>query len=128
MAKLVVNAAMLKCSEGLAPSTLMVVNPQVTAGMMNAANIMDYIPMVNILPFGMCKSMANPTVASATSAAMGVLTPMPCIPAVVAPWSSGASKTQVRFLPALTDSCKCMCLWAGQIEVTNPGQQSVEVG
>jgi hypothetical protein len=52
-----------------------------------AANIMDHVPMLNILPFGVCSSPANPTVVAATAAALGVLTPMPCIPA---PWAPGA--------------------------------------
>ena len=56
------------------------------------ANIMDHIPMsADIMPFGMCISPSNPTVASATAAAMGVLTPMPCIPNTPAPWFSSAA-------------------------------------
>ena len=32
-----------------------------------AATIMDYIPIANIPPFGMCMSPANPTVIAATA-------------------------------------------------------------
>ena len=62
-----------------------------------------------------------------TAAAMGVLTPMPCIPATSAPWTPGASKTMVAKQPALTDSSTCMCMWAGTISITNPGQTSIDV-
>lgn len=122
MAKPVVMGAMLKCSEGLAPSTL-VVTPEncVTMEKVPAANIMDYVPMKNIMPFGMCKTLANPTVSSATSAALGVLTPMPCIPVVPAPWTPGCSTVMLGGMPALTDSCTCMCTWGGTIEITNAG-------
>ncbi len=60
---------------------------RVMSGNLPAANIMDHKPMMNIMPFGMCTSLANPTVASATSAAMGVLTP---IPATSSPWIVGS--------------------------------------
>ena len=57
----VCSGAMLMCSFGVAPSTLTVlpVNRTMT-GNMPAANIMDHIPMVNIMPFGMCISPTNP--------------------------------------------------------------------
>ena len=81
MAMQVCMGAMLKCSFGNAPSTLAVLpTNQVYASIMPAANVMDYAPLVNIMPFGMCSSLANPTVAAATAAAMGALTPMPCLP------------------------------------------------
>jgi hypothetical protein len=47
---------------------------------------------------------------------------MPCIPATVAPWIPGKPNVLVNNFPALTDDCKCMCMWAGVIEITNPGQ------
>ena len=73
--------ALLQCSFGVAPSSLVVlpVNKMMTS-FVPAANIMDHKPMVNIMPFGMCTSPSNPVVAAATAAALGVLTPMPCIP------------------------------------------------
>jgi len=70
----VTEGAVLMCSFGVAPSMLNVVVPTVTAGSMPAANIMDAVPMVNIMPFGMCVTPSNPAVAAATAAALGVLT------------------------------------------------------
>jgi hypothetical protein len=86
------------------------------------ANIGDAIPFLNILPFGTCKSRANPTVAAATAAAQGVLQQMPCTP-VCAMWMGGKFNTLVGFLPALMDNCKLACmLGAGTISITDSGQ------
>jgi len=121
MGKFVCMGAMLQCSFGMAPSSLMVIDPmRPKIQNMLMANIMDNKPMVNILPFGMCQSMSNPTVASATSAAMGVLTPMPCIPVIAAPWAPGG-KAMIANSPALLNNCKCMCNWGGNISINNPG-------
>ena len=107
----------MQCTFGMAPGSFMVVDP--TRPLIQnkpMANIMDNKPMVNIMPFGMCQSMANPTVASATAAALGVLTPMPCIPVVMAPWAP-PGQVKVSNLPALINNAKCMCNWGGQISV-----------
>jgi hypothetical protein len=85
-----------------------------------AANIMDCAPMVNIPPFGMCTTLSNPTVASATAAVLGVLTPMPCIP-VTTPWAPGAAKTMVANMPALTMGSTCNCAWGGVIQINFAG-------
>lgn len=124
MPKLVVHGAMLKCSEGLAPSSLTVLPDAVMSiGVAPAATVMDHKPMVNIAPFGMCKTQANPQVTAATAAAMGVLTPQPCIPVVSAPWSPGAEAMTVGVFKALTDDSSCQCMWTGKIEVTSlPGE------
>ena len=61
MGNFVCQGAMLQCTFGLAPSSLMVVVPlRPKCGNMLMATIMDMIPMANIMPFGMCQSMANP--------------------------------------------------------------------
>lgn len=115
--------AMLQCSFGAAPSSLMVlpVNRVVTSNM-PAANIMDHKPLVNILPFGTCSSMANPVVAAATAAKFGVMTPMPCVPATPAPWLPGSPTVLMGNMPSLQDSSKLMCTWGGVIQVIVPGQ------
>ncbi len=119
--------AMLQCSFGAAPSSLVVLpQNQVLTGT-PAANIMDGKPIVNILPFGMCNSPANPTVAAATAAALGVLTPMPCIPVTPAPWAPGAPTVLIANMPALDNSSKLMCNWGGVIQITNAGQATVEI-
>ena len=118
--------AMMACTFGAAPSSLVVLpKNKVLAEGPPAANIMDHIPLVNIMPFGMCNSPSNPTVAAATAAALGVLTPMPCVPATTAPWIPGKPKVLVQGMPAVDKDCKAMCMWGGVIEVLVPGQFKV---
>jgi len=128
MGEQVTSGAMLMCAFGMAPGTLTVlpVNRTMVGGN-PAATIMDQVPMVNIGTFGMCMSIANPTVAAATSAAMGVLTPMPCIPVIPAPWAPGSPTVMIGNLPALNNSSQCMCAWAGVIQITMPGQLTTTV-
>ena len=122
MPLLVTSGAVLSCTFGAAPSTFVVlpVNPVMVD--MPAANIMDNIPLVNILPFGVCSSIANPTVIAATAAALGVLTPMPCIPMTVAPWVAGAPTVLIGNMPALSSDSKLLCSWAGSISISFAGQ------
>jgi len=87
---------------------------------------MDNKPMVNIQPFGMCIAITNPQVAAATAAAMGVLTPQPCIPVIASPWAPGSIKVIIGNLPALHQACMCMCAYGGAIQVLEPGQQTIE--
>ena len=123
----VCGGAMLACSFGMAPSSLNVLPQNKTITSMPIANIMDNKPMVNIMPFGMCQSIANPTVASATAAAFGVLTPMPCIPATTSPWVPGSPTVLIGGQPALNNTSKLICMWGGIIQVTNPGTTNIMV-
>ena len=127
MAFAVCGGAMMTCSVGMAPATLNVLPQNKTVTSMPLANIMDNKPMANIMPFGMCQSMANPTVASATAAAMGVLTPMPCIPVTNAPWAPGSPTVLIAGQPALNNTSKLLCNWGGVIQITNPGTTNIQV-
>ena len=128
MSMQVVNGAQLQCTFGAAPSSLVVlpVNREKVANQF-AANIMDHVPMVNIMPFGVCTSLANPQVAAATAAALGVLTPQPCIPATSSPWTPGSPTVMLANQPALNDTSICMCNWAGVITIINPGQTDAQI-
>jgi hypothetical protein len=122
MPRIVVNGAVIRCDQGAAPVRLVVLPTQTTeADGQSIATVMDFVPMTNIGPFGMCRSMTNPAVAAATSAAMGVLTPAPCVPNTTAPWSPGSTDITVDNLRALTDDSTCKCAWVGSIDVVDPG-------
>jgi hypothetical protein len=120
--------ATMCCSFGMAPSALVVLpENRVLTNEVPDANIMDHIPLVNIMPFGMCQSPANPEVAAATAAAMGVLTPMPCVPVTPAPWMPGAPTVLLGNFPTLDNTSELMCTWGGVITFVDAGEETVEV-
>ena len=124
----VVNGAMTMCSFGLAPSTLMVTPEKRTmVDSMPAATIFDNKPFVNVLPFGLCTSLANPITAAQTAAALGVLTPGACTPVIPAPWLPGAPTVLVGNMPALNVQSKCICAYGGIVTVVNPGARTTAV-
>lgn len=128
MGMCVCAGALLQCSFGVAPSALTVlpVN-RVMTGPMPAATIMDFAPIVNVPPFGMCTSVANPMVIAATAAALGVPTPMPCIPVPTGPWIVGGPTVMLGGMPVLNADSKLMCAWAGVIQIAFPGQATCMV-
>ena len=115
MANPVVNLSMCTCSFGMTPCPLPATSQQtVIVSNMPQCTIMDNHPPT----FGMCSSMANPTVAAATAAAYGVLTPMPCAPVIAAPWVPGAPTVLVCGKPLLNNTSKLLCNWGGVIQVS----------
>src|SRR5690606_19512638 len=88
----------------------------------------DNVPFLNIMPFGTCMSIANPAVAAATAAALGVLTPAPCIPATVAPWGPGVPTVLVGNIPPGDAGWRPMCSSGGAISVVTPSQTAASGG
>ena len=119
--------AVMQCTFGVAPSSLVPTPKMVSTSYVDAANIMDYKPIANIPPFGMCNSPSNPTVAAATAAALGVLTPMPCVPNTPAPWAPGSATVMLCNMPALNDTSKLNCIWGGVISINFAGQATHQI-
>jgi hypothetical protein len=119
--------ASLQCTFGAAPSALMVLPLARPFTPMPAATISDCVPFLNVLPFGVCTSVSNPMVAAATAAALGVLTPMPCIPVPAGTWIPGSPKVLIGGVPALNNSSKLCCSWGGVIGINVPGQFKVSI-
>ncbi len=127
MAVLVTSGAQCVCSFGSAPCTLNAVPSHGVVATNPAATIDDYKPGVNLATFGSCQTTSNPAVASATSAAMGVLTPQPCTPATAAPWAPGSPTVLIGGKPALNNASTCTCSYGGTITITSPGQAQTMV-
>jgi hypothetical protein len=121
--KLVVHGAQLECSQGSSPSQYAVNSDMADSDGKNIGTVMDFVPILNIKAFGMCKTQTNPQVASATAAALGVLTPQPCIPIVTAPWSPGSSISSIDGKKVLTEDSTCKCQWTGSISVKQAGTE-----
>jgi Domain of unknown function (DUF4280) len=130
MPEQVAMGATLKCSMGMSPCSLIVLPVRLVSnggGATASANVDDY-PVANIPTFGMCQSLGNPTVSAATTAANGVLTPMPCLPNIAAPWMPGSIKISIAGRAALMKSDTCACSYGGTVTITNAGQLKVTDG
>ncbi|ACY15547.1 DUF4280 domain-containing protein [Haliangium ochraceum] len=127
MATDICTGATLMCSFGVAPSSLVVLPTGRVLTQTPSPNLFDQVPILNVASFGACTSLSNPSVASATSAALGVLTPMPCVPVIATPWTPGCTKVMNGGLPAVNSSCQLTCSWGGAIQVLVPGQFTVDV-
>jgi hypothetical protein len=89
------------------------------------ATQMDFIPMLNIPAFGNCKSPANP-MNWKMAGPVPVFVPSSCIPIPVMPWDPVAKKLKIGGNPAMLETSKTMCVWAGSITVDKPGLTNVE--
>ncbi|WP_370642699.1 DUF4280 domain-containing protein [Brevibacillus sp. DP1.3A] len=119
----VVVGAILSCSSGSKQSRLkMPFSHGVFVKGKPQVSIMDFVPNINIMPFGKCSSLKNPAVASATAANNGVHTPMPCTPLTTMPWMDGKADKMVGGHPALLNNSTNMCFHCGLIKIEDDGQ------
>ena len=117
MPKATCMTSLLKCSCGTLPSPLVVLPINgVTTASLPAANALDHVPFLNILPFGMCTTSGNPMVAAAGGS------PVPCVPVTIFPWTDTATKVKIKGCPSVIDKSKLQCLWNGSISIEVSGQ------
>jgi hypothetical protein len=119
--------AMMTCSFGATPAPITVLPVNKVFTMTPDANINDHVPITNIPTFGMCSAPTNPEVISATAAALGVFTPMPCVPATPAPWIPTNTTVILGGVPALDNGGKLMCTWLGVITFEDAGEETVNI-
>lgn len=125
MPEFLTTGCLLTCSFGLAPSAFVALDlpgKPVIESALSTATIMEFVPFDNVLPFAMCSSLANPEVAAATAAALGVLTPMPCVPVIVDPWDPPSELVSYDDMPLATVDSTCLCAWGGEITVDAPAE------
>lgn len=126
MTQAVTTGTVIACTMGMAPAAL-TADPGPATATTTMAVVTDFKPTTNIASFGMCISLANPQVAAATTAAQGVLTPQPCIPATSTPWTPGSPNVTVNAIPCVTSVSTCACAWGGIVSVVAPAQQFVSL-
>lgn len=121
METLVGMGAQCMCSMGSLPVPLNTLQQTVFVQNRPIVTAQDNKPMVNIMPFGMCKSLGNPAVKPP------VMPQAPCVPNTAAPWMPGSPTVLVGNVPALNNSCKLICNYGGVISIMNPGITKVMV-
>ena len=122
MANQVCSGAAVACTFGTDPAEFAASSADVTATA--SAGVITDVSPENIPTFGMCSSLANPEVESATTAADGVLTPQPCVPEL-SPWTPGSGRVTINGVKTLDDESECRCTYLGVITVSDPGQEQV---
>jgi hypothetical protein len=128
MGIIVAAGAMILCPFGTTPATLSVTSQNmVLAEGKPVATIQDFAPNVNISGCGMCSSLGNPTVAAATAAALGVLTPQPCIPAIAGPWIATQAKCLASGKPCLANDSTAICSYGGSLTIIDAGQKTMVI-
>lgn len=109
MGLVVVTGAMCLCSNGVAPSILTAIS-NILVSNRPVLTILDNIPLLNVMTFGVCR--------------MGTI-PLPCIPTAVAPWIPCKPTVIAGRGPILVMESKLICARGGIISILSPGQFNV---
>lgn len=118
----VAQGAKLHCSCGEHEGSLRVRGRKVFINGQPQANAEDHLPLVNIPSFGLCSSLANPTVAAATAANRGKLKKMMCVPNTPSLWLAPRDEEIICGAPALLETSVLRCAYCGVIKINDHGQ------
>ena len=118
--------SLVSCPFGVMPTPLNILPKNIMGPTGPIATCIDCAPFVNIVPFGVCKSLLNPSTAALTAAAFGVLTPGPCIPTPVGMWIPTRPNLIGITGPILSSDSILPCAFGGIIKINLPGQFKVK--
>jgi hypothetical protein len=107
------RGSVCQCEFGTAPS------PLLSSG--HLLTVRDFVPFLNIQPFGACTCAANPTVAQVSAA--GPIVPQACVPSIEQPWSTPAQRLVANGQLILRNDSTVRCRWGGVIRVTQARSQ-----
>ncbi len=128
MGQVVVTGGTCMCSFGTAPGTIIATAQAGVKIEGKPVAILQDVGQTNITPFAMCTSLANPQVAAATAAALGVLTPQPCMLSAAGTWVSANPAKKFCGQPCVTTDCQLICAnGMGTIKIVFPGQLKVSI-
>ncbi|MCX2478069.1 DUF4280 domain-containing protein [Pedobacter sp. MC2016-15] len=100
----VTSGAMLKCSCGTIPTPFKSSSLSVLIAGKPACTTKDKVPMLNITPFGLCKT-----------------TKIPCIPALLL-WMDFQADVKIEKANPLLNKSWIMCSLGGKVEIQHTGQ------
>lgn len=123
MGQIITSGSMMTCSFGMSPCPFQAISASTVLSKTPVGTIQD-TSLASIATFGMCSSLSNPSVSAATTAALGVLTPMPCLPLISGSWFP-PQKILVKGSPILTSDSKCICAYGGNISFISSIQMNV---
>ena len=124
MGHCVVEGAMVMCPMGKTPVPLVVIpEGAIVTATTPAATIMDFVPLGEHRHIRVVQLSGQPR------GHRGPGVPVPCVPAIVAPWVPGAPTVLINGMPALTSDSICECILSGGAPITIDfaGQVTVEV-
>lgn len=123
---IITSTSITSCSMGLAPCPLTVLPNGICVISLafTIASIINGMPMINIKPYGLCKSPANPAVAAIIASSFGSVTQGPCIPLTVTPWMPLFPTILVAGSPILVSNSILICSWGGVIKFDIPQQMN----
>lgn len=118
-----VMTSVCRCTFGAAPCPLPITSQFTVFGVNQlSGTVMDN----KLLFFGPCSSLAFPATASATAAAQGALTPMPCVSMFPAPWVPGAITVMIENKIMLNNTSKLFCAYGGVVSIESTPALSIE--
>lgn len=110
------EGSICRCSFGSCPSRIKI-PARKSQDAAHRVCVADHIPMVNIMPFGMCSSPANPVAGKAEGAEPKKRTAAPCMPCPAAAWSPVDPENRVDGQPSLTPESTLPCRYGGVISI-----------